>query len=151
MVPGIVAIVPLAMPGHTCRAKTLSIFGAASSTPACTMANPPAPPSSAGWNKSFTVPGSVCSRSLRMRAAVSSIAVCASCPHACIFPVDPLLNGDSISSQMGSASMSARRATHGALPVPTVATIPVRATGYSYATSISSSVRRTYADVAFRS
>ena len=60
-----------------------------SSTPALIMASLPqissgAQPSSSGWNMSFTQPGSSASRPFRMRAAPSSMAVCVSCPQACM-------------------------------------------------------------------
>lgn len=108
---------------------------------------------------------------LRILAAPSSMAMCASCPHACmtpgfcvggggeggrggtqdesVFDVPDstahhhhsheqaprathtwLLYSTSLSSRMGSASMSARRATVGPEPVPMVPTIPSPAKGY---------------------
>ena len=99
-----------------------------SRTPCSIIFRAPAPPSSAGWNTSFTVPRSEASRSFRSAAAPRSIVVCASCPQACIFPSTLLLKGTSVSSWMGRASMSARRPTVGPSPRPSFATVPVPAT-----------------------
>mmetsp|Transcript_35958 Transcript_35958/g.91910 ORF Transcript_35958/g.91910 Transcript_35958/m.91910 type:complete len:223 (+) Transcript_35958:470-1138(+) len=127
MAPARLANLPESSQGHTCMAKTAST---PSMTPSCTITSAPAPPSSAGWNSSLTVPGSVASCSLRILAAPSSMAMCASCPHACMTPGFWLLYSTSLSSRMGSASMSARRATVGPEPVPMVPTIPSPAKGY---------------------
>ena len=85
-----------------------------SSAPSSIMAFAPglSPCSSAGWKISRTLPGISASMSLRTIAAPSSMAVCASCPHACMTPSFFDLYGTSFSSCRGSASMSARSATH---------------------------------------
>ena len=58
------------------------------------MAKPPAPPSSAGWKISLTVPAISFSRAFSIRAQVRSIATWLSCPHACILPLLFDLNAD---------------------------------------------------------
>src|SRR4051794_4566373 len=82
-------------------------------TPASTISRaPPGASSSACWkmNRS-SPPGS--SAPTSCAAAPSSIAVCPSCPHACIAPGRSEANSTPLSSSIGSASMSARNATVG--------------------------------------
>ncbi len=74
---------------------------------------PPGCTSSAGWKISRTRPGSA-GAAASASPAPSSIAVCASCPQACITPFTVEAKGSPVSSCMGSASRSARSATHGA-------------------------------------
>ena len=111
-VPGRVATSPRwKSNGMRWMAAAASTCGS-SSTPALIMASLPqissgAVPSSSGWNMSFTQPSSSASCALRMRAAPSSMAVCASWPHACMKPFWEA-KGSPVSSRRGSASMSAR-------------------------------------------
>ena len=60
--------------------------------PSSTKRLPPAPPSSAGWKNSFTVPFSSFSFALRSLAPPSSIVMWLSCPHAWLFPGTLLLH-----------------------------------------------------------
>jgi hypothetical protein len=53
--------------------------------PSFTISRPPPPPSSAGWKMTTAVPSKF-RVSARYFAAPSSIAVCPSCPQACIAP-----------------------------------------------------------------
>ena len=62
--------------------------------PSCTINSPPAPPSSAGWKISRTLPVSSASCSFSSLAAPSSCVTCASCPQACILPGVLLLQSD---------------------------------------------------------
>jgi hypothetical protein len=127
-VPARDASVPVSCPayGHTCSANMACV---ALATPASSIAAAPAPPSSAGWKTSSTVPGgkSCCFSS---RAAPINIAMWASWPHACerSVPSPGAQGGRGLfhSSRSGSASMSARSAMYGA-PCPSVATMPVPA------------------------
>ena len=86
------------------------------STPSITPASiissaPPGYSSSACWKSKRTSPGN-CSRDPESTFAVaSSIAVCASCPQACITPARCDANSKSFSSWIGRASMSARIAS----------------------------------------
>jgi hypothetical protein len=62
----------------------------------------------------------------RIAATPRTIAVCASCPHACILPRIFDANGKPAGSSIGSASMSARIAIVGpGAPPCSNATIPV--------------------------
>ena len=72
------------------------------------MACAPPSPSSAGWKMSCTVPAKSGS-SARTFAAPSSIAVCPSCPQACIRPGVVDAYGSDVCSTRASASMSARK------------------------------------------
>ena len=76
-------------------------------TPSCTISRPPPPPSSAGWKITTAVPSKL-RVSARYWAAPSSIAVCPSCPQACILPGTVEAKGSPVASVIGSASMSAR-------------------------------------------
>ena len=84
---------------------------------------PPGCTSSAGWKISRTRPGSAGARA-SARPAPSSIAVCASCPQACMTFVTVEANGSPVASCSGRASMSARSATQRS-PWPTSQTRPV--------------------------
>src|SRR5450759_2519762 len=95
--------------------KAASTFGSPR-TPSSIIRAAPAPPSSAGWNISFTVPANCDRRSIRSCAAPNSIAVWASCPHACITPGISEAKGTPERSSIGNASMSARSRTHGPSP-----------------------------------
>ena len=79
---------------------------------------PPGRVSSLCWKISLTVPAksSLCLQS--SFAVPSSIATCMSCPQACIMPGSSLLYGSPVSSVTGSASISARNATHLPDPLP---------------------------------
>ena len=126
--------------GVTCSPNTA--WGAGSrSAPASIIAwapdGSPGIPSSFGWNRKTTVPGSRSLRPASTFATPSSIAVCMSWPQACITPTScPLyvartvdLNGRSTCSVTGSASMSARSATTGPGRAPRrTPTTPVRPT-----------------------
>src|SRR3954451_3486006 len=89
-----------------------------SMTPAATMSRaPPGASSSACWKMNRSAPPGSSAPASR-DAAPSSIAVCPSCPHACIAPGRSDANATPLSSWIGSASMSARSATVGpGLPV----------------------------------
>lgn len=78
--------------------------------PAAIMGSAPPTVSSAGWNSRRTVPDRLSRISQSSRAAPSSMAACASCPQACIMPGCSEAKGRPVSSWMGSASISARRA-----------------------------------------
>ena len=94
-------------------------------------------PSSAGWKMNTTVPGRSSFKPASTSAVAMSMAVCASCPQACMtptsFPPSWALareaKGSPSGSSTGSASMSARRATvrPGLAPFR-MPTTPVRAT-----------------------
>ena len=84
---------------------------------------PPGWISSAGWKISRTRPGSD-GAVASARPAPSSIAVCASCPQACMTFGTVDANGRPVASCSGRASMSARSATQ-RLPRPTSQTSPV--------------------------
>jgi hypothetical protein len=99
---------------------------------------PPSSPggaiSSAGWKMNFTVPCSSSRIAARISATPIRIATCVSWPHACMTPASApfhivrtlLLNGTSVSSVTGNASMSARSATQGpGLPPLSTPTTPV--------------------------
>ena len=83
---------------------------------------PPGCISSAGWKISRTRPGRS-GAAASASPAPSSIAVCASCPQACMTPSTVDANGRPVSSCSGSASRSARRATQRS-PKPTSQTSP---------------------------
>src|SRR5262245_42220625 len=73
-----------------------------------------------------TLPASSARRAASSRAAPTSMAVCASCPQACITPAVREANGRPVSSGMGSASMSARsRIARPGLAPRSVATTPL--------------------------
>ncbi len=74
---------------------------------------PPAPLSSAGWNMKITLPARSACRADSSRAAPVSIAVCRSCPQACMTPSVRDANGSPVASVTGSASMSPRSSTTG--------------------------------------
>ena len=61
----------------------------------------------------ITFPGSSASREDSSRAAPTSMAVCRSCPQACITPVTAEAYGSPVRSVIGSASMSPRSSTVG--------------------------------------
>mmetsp|Transcript_16384 Transcript_16384/g.50894 ORF Transcript_16384/g.50894 Transcript_16384/m.50894 type:complete len:347 (+) Transcript_16384:215-1255(+) len=127
MGPPRLATTPVGSPDHVC---TIAAALAPSAAPSEIIRAAPAPPSSAGCQTSRTVPRNcpASARSLRILAAPSSMAECASCPQACILPAISLLKGTSTSSRTGRPSRSARRMTMGS-PCPTSATTPVTATG----------------------
>ncbi|MCY1215589.1 hypothetical protein D9M72_274390 [compost metagenome] len=75
---------PGAVPGTLCMAKTAS-HGYLSNKPASIIRLAPPSPSSAGWKIRFRVPLNSPCRA-RCLAAQSSMAVCPSCPQACITP-----------------------------------------------------------------
>ena len=86
---------------------------AASSTPSSSILPAPSNPSSPGWNMKTTSPAR-CSRCrASSRAAPASIAVCRSCPHACIAPGSSLVKSSPVSSCTGRPSMSPRSSTAG--------------------------------------
>ncbi len=115
--PALVEIEPDGRLGATCSANAASTSGS-SRRPASIMCRAPWKPSSPGWNMKRTEPPSRSRRSPRRRAAPTSIATCASCPHACIAPSTSLEYGRSVSSGIGSASMSARRRITGPSAAP---------------------------------
>mmetsp|Transcript_30403 Transcript_30403/g.61893 ORF Transcript_30403/g.61893 Transcript_30403/m.61893 type:complete len:207 (+) Transcript_30403:995-1615(+) len=120
-------ISPLGSVGHKCIPNARSTLGSCDSTPSSTIRFAPAPPSSAGWNTSRTVPGGrrlSCWSPASRRAAPRSIDVCASWPHACILPCTWLWKGTAVSSSKGRASMSARSRMQGPCPSPISATTP---------------------------
>ena len=71
------------------------------------MASAPPQPSSPGWKMKWTMPSKL-RVSARYLAAPSSMVVWPSCPQACIAPFTVLRKGRSVSSSIGSASISAR-------------------------------------------
>ena len=80
------------------------------------MCRAPAWPSSPGWNMKITVPGRSACRAQSSRAAPASMAVCRSCPQACITPGTVEAYGSPVASVTGSASMSPRSSTTGPWP-----------------------------------
>mmetsp|Transcript_36638 Transcript_36638/g.93585 ORF Transcript_36638/g.93585 Transcript_36638/m.93585 type:complete len:214 (-) Transcript_36638:287-928(-) len=130
--PDLAPTSPVLSQGHRWMPNILSTLGL-DRTPSCTIAKPPAPPSSAGWNTMRTVPLMSFSFCLSSLAAPSSIDMCPSCPQACILPgfldANSLVSSDR-GSTTGSASMSLLRATTGDCPVPMVPTRPSLAMGY---------------------
>ncbi len=88
--------------------------------PSSTISLPPPPPSSAGWNITTTVPSKL-RVSARYFAAPSSIAVCPSCPQACIFPSTLDECATPLVSNIGKASISARIA----ITLPDVFCLPL--------------------------
>ena len=82
-----------------------------SSAPCSSMTLAPSHCSSAGWKRRRTVPRSSFLCFCRTWAAPMSMAAWASCPQACITPGRREEKGSPVSSWMGRASMSARRAT----------------------------------------
>ncbi len=124
-----------------CSPKMAPTFGFSRQPSSIIIFAPPCSPmggvSSAGWKMSVTVPGMRARIPASTSATPISIAVWASCPHACITPHawpfhsvrTVLLNGTSTSSTTGRASMSARRATPGpGRPPFSTPTTPVWAT-----------------------
>ena len=107
--PTRVPILPTSSRGSQCSAKIRSTPSIAPS--ATTSIAPPGCTSSAGWKISRTRPGSP-GADASASPAPSSIAVCASCPQACMTPWTVEAKGRPVSSVSGSASMSARNATH---------------------------------------
>ena len=103
--------------GAMCKAKAPSTFGS-SSNPSSIMCLAPPKPSSPGWNAKRMVPRSASRCDTKTRAAPTSIATCASCPHACIAPSIVLAKSRPVSSGIGSASMSARNKIVGPSPPP---------------------------------
>ena len=79
-----------------------------SSRPSSSMNRAPWWPSSPGWNMNNTRPARSSRRALRSRAALDSIAVWVSCPHACMQPSTCDANSRPVSSGIGNASMSPR-------------------------------------------
>jgi hypothetical protein len=96
----------------------------------------------------FTVPASRPRCACKSFTAPASIAVCESCPHACIRPGSFDLKGRSVSSGIGSASMSPRKSTVRPCVGPcSVTTIPDDEGPVSIFTSSPSSASRTAATV----
>ena len=121
-----------------------------SRAPAATISfAPPGCTSSACWKISFTEPLNSSRMPHSTFATPSRQAVCMSCPQACMTLGVSLAKGRPVSSGIGSASMSARRATH--LPSPARprirATTAVAAGVRISSTPYSSSFSRTRAEV----
>ena len=136
MAPIRVPILPTSIRGSQCRAR---IRGTPSRTP-CSMQlwAPPGMVSSAGWKMIRTVPRSGDSSCIRCRtrAAPSMVAVWTSWPQAWVTPWFFEANGRPVSSMMGRASMSPRRAVAiGPSPMSTVRPVPSRRRGLSPASS----------------
>ncbi len=97
---------------HRCTPKIAST--PSSARPSSTTARAPctnSADSSEGWKISRTEPCSCVFTSQSIRTAPSSMAMWPSCPQACMTPRCREENGSPVSSAIGSASMSARRAT----------------------------------------
>jgi len=84
---------------------------AASSTPSAIIAPAPSQPSSPGWNMNTTSPRRTSACAVRRRTAPTSIAMCRSCPQACIAPAVSLAKSTPLASVTGRASMSPRSST----------------------------------------
>ena len=95
--------------------------------PPRTSRSAPPPPSSAGCQISFTQTGSSPAIDFKTPATPSSVAVCPSCPQACIRPGACSRKAVPVFSRIGSASMSARRATQGLVVSPSQAIVAVGA------------------------
>ena len=109
-----VCSVPEARREVTCSAiADVGRLPPASSRPSSSIASAPWRLSSPGWNMNTTVPARRSRRWASSRAAEASIAVCRSCPHACIAPSIREAYSSPLSSRSGSASMSARSSTDG--------------------------------------
>src|SRR6266478_4746257 len=104
--PGATPNWPTASPGQLCSANTASQLKR-SKRPSRIIRSAPAPPSSAGWKISTTVPSKLWDEE-RWRAAASSIAVWPSWPQACIRPSWVERCENELVSWIGSASISAR-------------------------------------------
>ena len=122
--PGVIAKAPTGKPGALCMPNT-SEMPNRSISPSSTIALPPAPPSSAGWKISATVPSKL-RVSQRYRPAPSSIAVWPSCPQACIAPGVCDAHGLPLVSATGNASMSARNPMVLPAPLPSPCRSPCR-------------------------
>ncbi len=107
--PGCATTCPTAKRRSTCPPK---IAATPSSAPAASIARAPAPTSSAGCSTRRTSPSAGARR--RSIAAPTIHEACTSCPQACITPGTEDAHGRPVSSPMGSASVSPRRATTGA-------------------------------------
>ena len=107
--PARTAKCPWGRPGQLWKPKMAST-GKRSNRPSLIISRAPPPPSSAGWKTSTTLP-SKCRCWARWCAAASKVAVCPSCPQACILPACRLACANAFFSWMGKASMSARKAT----------------------------------------
>ena len=112
------------VPEWTCIAKAASTLGF-SSTPAFIIFLEPVNPSSSGWKTNLIVPSISSWFSLSNLAAPNNIAVCISCPHACMHPLVDLKSHE-VFSAIGSASISAlnKKVFPGLFPL-IVATIPL--------------------------
>jgi len=75
--------------------------------PSLTITSAPAPPSSAGWKSRRTLPRRRPARAWSSRAAPSSIATCASWPHACIAPGTLLLRARAAAGRPAAAAGAA--------------------------------------------
>jgi hypothetical protein len=98
---------PWGTPGMLCMAYTAS-QGKRSNRPSWIIIWAPPGCSSAGWKIRFSVPLKQLCKA-KCSAAASSMAVCPSCPQACMTPSCRLVCGSPVVSWIGSASMSARR------------------------------------------
>ncbi|MDI2021316.1 hypothetical protein PJL18_01835 [Paenarthrobacter nicotinovorans] len=136
MAPMRVPIWPTLILGSQCSAR---MRGTPSSTP-CSMQDnaPPGIVSSAGWKMIRTVPPSGLFLCIRwsVRAMPSIAVVWTSCPQACVTPWFLEANGRPVSSMIGKASMSPRRAVAmGPSPTSTVSPVPSSRRGLSPAAS----------------
>ena len=75
-----------------------STFGWSSTPSRIISEAPPGFFSSPGWKRSTTVPGRSCSTDFSARAVASRIAVCTSCPQACMTPGRSEAKGSPVSS-----------------------------------------------------
>ncbi len=123
------AMVPTSWFGMTCDPKTATGVGS-SKTPSLSIkvappSSPGGAPSSAGWKRKSTVPGTSSLIPISSSAVPRPTVMWTSCPQACITPGFCDFQGTSTASSMGSASMSERQATTGpGLPPSRTATTP---------------------------
>ena len=115
MAPALVAKFPAGMPGILCIAKTASASKRVNS-PSSIIAVAPSPCSSLGWKMKMARPLKSPCRA-RCAAAPSSMLLCPSWPQACITPSWAERHSGLPVSVIGSASISARKATL-ASPLP---------------------------------
>ncbi len=115
--PPLVAITPLGIDGDWWMANAQATSSppapSAASRPSSSAMRAPPWPSSPGWNRNRTRPASSPRRATSSRAAPTSMAVWASCPHECMTPSCSEAKSSPVSSGIGSASMSARSSTVG--------------------------------------
>ena len=91
------------------KAPVTGRSGATSRRPSSSMYWAPWWPSSPGWNMNRTLPARSACRDESSFAAVTSIVVCRSWPHACMVSSRGDAKSSPVSSCIGSASMSPRR------------------------------------------